>query len=416
MVDFIGILLQKNERVNLRICPFYYERSYKKIIVEGKDKMRKGILCLLVVFLLMIPVIQAEAVEVSENNAQFEYRFESVIEGEDISTQSDGKSKVLIFFSTECSHCKNVLRNLASSEWVKKGELADVYAIAGNTTEAEEVEKFQEAYCSGAEGMIKFGFGMYANRAMSDYADAAVDAGGSVGGTPLIAMVDAENRLRYVTSGAAAADGIEEKLMTMESDPDDTQKPGDSQEPGDTGNPDDTKKPGDIENPDGMQKPGDIENPGNSQRPEIPEESSGEGENGSSGSGCSHVVETVWISEATATSDAKAVYRCVKCGATLGYGEVANSAYTTFLKETADAILNAQQESVVIDTKIWVSFSRSVFEALRSRPDVAVTVNYYYEGQPYVLQIPAGTDVDLLMDENGFGGFRYIEKVLNMKN
>lgn len=44
--------------------------------------------------------------------------------------------------------------------------------------------------------------------------------------------------------------------------------------------------------------------------------------------------------------------------------------------------------------------------------DVTVIVNYTFEGNPYVLTIPAGTNVDLLMDENGFGGFRYIENVL----
>lgn len=384
--------------------------------------MKKGILCLLAVFLLMIPAIRAEAVEVSEDNAEFDYTFESTTEGEEISTQSDGKSKVLIFFSTGCDHCKNVLRNLASSEWVQKGELADVYAIAGNVMDIEAVEEFRETYCSEAGGMIKFGFGARANDAMFDYADAMEAAGGGIAGTPLIAMVDAENRLRYVTNGAAAANGIEEKLTAMKSDPDDTQKPGDSQKPGDTenpddpGSPDDTQKPGDEENPDDTQKPDDTEKPGNNQKPEKPEGSSGEGEGGSRESGCSHVEETVWVSEATATSNAMAVYRCVKCGATLGYGEVVNSAYITFLEETADAILNAEQESVVIDTRIWVSFNRSVFEAIRNRPDVAVTVNYYYEGQPYVLQIPAGTDVDLLMDENGFGGFRYIEKVLSAKD
>ncbi len=44
--------------------------------------------------------------------------------------------------------------------------------------------------------------------------------------------------------------------------------------------------------------------------------------------------------------------------------------------------------------------------------DVTVIVNYTFEGNPYVLTIPAGTNVDLLRDENGFGGFRYIENVL----
>ena len=88
------------------------------------------------------------------------------------------------------------------------------------------------------------------------------------------------------------------------------------------------------------------------------------------------------------------------------------SAYAAFLKETADAILNAKQSEVVINTKLWTSFNKTVFEAMKSRPDVAVTVNYTFEGNPYVLTIPAGTNVDLLMDENGFGGFRYIENVL----
>ncbi len=122
------------------------------------------------------------------------------------------------------------------------------------------------------------------------------------------------------------------------------------------------------------------------------------------------------MSGATATSDAVAISKCVKCGAVLSYEKVANSAYHTFLKETADAIANAQQPTVVIDAKMWVSFDRTVFEAIKSRPDVAVTVNYSYEGQKYVLQIPAGVNVDTLMDENGFGGFRYIDKVLNTKD
>ncbi len=67
---------------------------------------------------------------------------------------------------------------------------------------------------------------------------------------------------------------------------------------------------------------------------------------------------------------------------------------------------------MVINTKLWTSFNKTVFEAMKSRPDVTVTVNYKFEGNPYVLTIPAGTNVDLLMDENGFGGFRYIENVL----
>ena len=47
---------------------------------------------------------------------------------------------------------------------------------------------------------------------------------------------------------------------------------------------------------------------------------------------------------------------------------------------------------------------------------MTVTVNFVYKGEEYTVCIPAGTDVNLLMDENGFGGFLYINKVLNTPN
>ena len=53
-----------------------------------------------------------------------------------------------------------------------------------------------------------------------------------------------------------------------------------------------------------------------------------------------------------------------------------------------------------------------MFEAIKNRPDVAVEINYQYQGEMQVLIIPAGTDVELLMDENGFGGFRYMNEKL----
>ncbi|MCI9109215.1 MAG: hypothetical protein HFI01_00665 [Lachnospiraceae bacterium] len=86
------------------------------------------------------------------------------------------------------------------------------------------------------------------------------------------------------------------------------------------------------------------------------------------------------------------------------------------MKGTANSILNAEQNGeVVVNTKIWTSFNKAVFEAMKARPDVKVTVNYVFEGNPYVLSIPAKANVDSFMDENGFGGFRYIEKVLSGK-
>lgn len=92
----------------------------------------------------------------------------------------------------------------------------------------------------------------------------------------------------------------------------------------------------------------------------------------------------------------------------IDYIDVPNSAYAVFLKETAERIQNTQEKEVTICTDRWLSFDRKVLEAIESRPDVAVEVNYQYQGERYLLLIPAGADIELLMDENGFSGFRYM--------
>lgn len=127
---------------------------------------------------------------------------------------------------------------------------------------------------------------------------------------------------------------------------------------------------------------------------------------------CSHTCEYILIEQATPIKDALQAYQCTKCGAVLEYMDVPNSAYAAFQKEAVNLIQNAQQEEVLITTDRWVSFNREVFETMKMRPDLSVKNNYRYHGEVCSLIIPAKTDVGLLMDENGFGGFRYIEEIL----
>lgn len=127
---------------------------------------------------------------------------------------------------------------------------------------------------------------------------------------------------------------------------------------------------------------------------------------------CSHRMDYAMVKQATPTSDSVLAYECVICGAVLDYVEVPNSAYAAFLKEAADAITNAQTNEVIVSTDRWMSFNRNVFDAMKNRADVTVIVNYQYQGEKYQVIIPAGTDVNNLMDENGFGGFRHIEDIL----
>lgn len=129
---------------------------------------------------------------------------------------------------------------------------------------------------------------------------------------------------------------------------------------------------------------------------------------------CSHNVCDYFLTRyATPEKDAIQAYQCINCGAVLEYTEVPNSAYAAFLKEAKERIQNASpEEEVMISTDRWMSFNRSVFEAMKLRPDITVKVNYLYQGAECLLIIPAETDMELLMDENGFAGFRCIEEML----
>lgn len=128
---------------------------------------------------------------------------------------------------------------------------------------------------------------------------------------------------------------------------------------------------------------------------------------------CNHHMDYFLVKEATPTSDGILAYQCSLCGEVFNYVEVSNSAYAAFLKEAAALILNTGNCEVNISTDRWMSFDKNVFEAIKCRPDVTVIVDYQYRGERYQVTIPAGTDVDKLMDENGFCGFRYMEENLN---
>ncbi|ADL34752.1 hypothetical protein bpr_I2018 [Butyrivibrio proteoclasticus B316] len=80
--------------------------------------------------------------------------------------------------------------------------------------------------------------------------------------------------------------------------------------------------------------------------------------------------------------------------------------YTTAV---VNAITSAQLGgAVVIEANDEVCFTRSMMEALTQRSDVSVNVIYVSKGVKYRVIIPAGTDVMLLLDSNGFCGYEYL--------
>jgi len=357
--------------------------------------MKKVIRIMLVVFMLAIPMMSVAAAGIADNSTL--YGEFDCIDGGKVTTQSAGKPKILVFFTTTCSNCRSTLQDLSSSEWIKSGE-TDVCAIEIGGASVDDVKNYRDTNCS--EGMIQFGAepgnpNNLASRRMAFQYVLESNPSATSYATPVIVMIDAENQLQLVLTGVQSSDTIKQYLDEL-CPAEETGSNGSDQgvSPDQNG----------VWQPEGSQE----ESSGNRQ------DGSEAGQSSASNVTCDHVGEITIVSKATATSDAIGAYQCVKCGTIYKYEEIPNSAFASFLEETADMILHTQQEEVVIDTKLWVSFNKTVFEAIRNRPDVTVTVNYLYEGNPYVLKIPAGTDVDLLMDENGFGGFRYIEKVLNM--
>ena len=66
---------------------------------------------------------------------------------------------------------------------------------------------------------------------------------------------------------------------------------------------------------------------------------------------------------------------------------------------------------VVIDTKDWYCFNRTMAEKVTNMKDVAVTIKYIYQGKRYEVTIPAGSDIVSLLGETGFVGFRYLDLV-----
>lgn len=133
-----------------------------------------------------------------------------------------------------------------------------------------------------------------------------------------------------------------------------------------------------------------------------------------SGSAQAHVhsFEYVRIQDATETQDGIIQLQCA-CGAIGGTITEAGSAAGFFIKDVIKKIENAPENgTVTVDTRIWTCYNQKVMEALQKRPDVTLVTNYCYEHEDYTVTIPAGYDVETLLDENGYCGFRYLDQVM----
>ena len=118
---------------------------------------------------------------------------------------------------------------------------------------------------------------------------------------------------------------------------------------------------------------------------------------------------------ATAAEDGEMVLKCTVCGDVKQ--RVPISKYSGAMREAYDRLNAAKAgQKIIIDTKDTCSFNRSIMEKLAedTQDNITVVIRYTYRNVGYTMTVPAGSDPDTirgLVDENGYAGFRQIDKV-----
>ena len=152
--------------------------------------------------------------------------------------------------------------------------------------------------------------------------------------------------------------------------------------------------------------------PGSGENTASGKERTGEAPEENIGSICEHKPVRELYESATPQRDAVFCESCELCGQVLAYGEIPNTAYVSFLDYAAGIIRKAQPaEQVAVDTDRWISFDKRVLDAIKERADVSILIKYCDQGEEHQILLPAGTDVSVLGDENGFCGFRYLRQI-----
>lgn len=84
--------------------------------------------------------------------------------------------------------------------------------------------------------------------------------------------------------------------------------------------------------------------------------------------------------------------------------------YVLFLQQAEESIRNTENETVIIETKTWISFNRKVMQAVEETGR-EVVVRYRFQQKLYETTVPAGTRATEMLTEDGYCGFLYLQTV-----
>nr|MCR4787403.1 hypothetical protein [Lachnospiraceae bacterium] len=112
-------------------------------------------------------------------------------------------------------------------------------------------------------------------------------------------------------------------------------------------------------------------------------------------------------------SDGVEAWGCPECGYVEYSGPI--SAYDFFNDTTARKLKVAQAgQTIHIDARQWVSFSKEVIDAMRARQDdITIELVYNSNGQLSTLTIPRGTDFSEV-PEDKYTGMDFLALKLNI--
>lgn len=150
--------------------------------------------------------LAASGVALDMANLSAEY---TALDGSTITSTAQGRPKLLIFYSNRCGNSMGTIRRISQ----KIGDFAgvDICAIETNRQTREQVAAFQETYgCK--EIVFSYDTGMINQSSMWEYVEAGEAGDTSSGGMsvtwPVIAYIDAKDRLQYLTTGSSTAEEV----------------------------------------------------------------------------------------------------------------------------------------------------------------------------------------------------------------
>ncbi|MEY8428404.1 fibronectin type III domain-containing protein [Lachnospiraceae bacterium 46-15] len=170
------------------------------------------LMLLLFSFLSIMPRINVQAEAVAQSTiANPTYTFTTTSDTAISTKANPNETTVLVFGHTRCGYTRSTLNSISSCDWVKRSDIRVIFAeINGHTK--EEVQAYEEGYqCPDITFCYDESYEI--SSAMMDYASLYGMTGGSL---PTIVLIDKNNTVQNLLTGAKTADEILNEINKFE--------------------------------------------------------------------------------------------------------------------------------------------------------------------------------------------------------